>query len=144
MLGLAGSLLSKRLIDVVTGFDTGSISAIAAMYSGFGLFGIVICALVSRVSTKVQTKVHHEIRAGVFDRITMTDWEAMADYHSGDLLNRANGDTGAVASSVLGFFPSWITILVQFAGALLIILYYDPIMALIALSSAPILALSTI
>ena len=143
LLGLAGSLLSKRLIDVVTGFDTGSIGAIAAMYIGFGLFGIVIGALVSRVSTKVQTKVHQEIRADVFDRIMMTDWEAMADYHSGDLLNRANGDTGAVASSVLGFFPSLITSVVQFAGALLIILYYDPIMALIALSSAPILAISS-
>ncbi len=143
LLGLAGSLLSKRLIDVVTGFDTGSIGAIAAMYIGFGLFGIVIGALVSRVSTRVQTKVHQEIRADVFDRIMMTDWEAMADYHSGDLLNRANGDTGAVASSVLGFFPSLVTSLVQFVGALLIILYYDPIMAVITLSSAPILLISS-
>ena len=46
----------------------------------------------------MQTKVHQEIRADVFDRIMMTDWEAMADYHSGDLLNRANGDTGTVAA----------------------------------------------
>lgn len=143
LLGLAGSLLSKRLIDAVTGYDSGSIGAIAALYVGFGLFGVAIGAVISRVSTKVQTRVHQEIRADVFDRIMMTDWEAMADFHSGDLLNRANNDTGAVASSVLGFFPSLVTNLVQFLGAMAIILYYDPVMALIALSSAPVLALSS-
>ena len=143
LLGLAGSLLSKRLIDAVTGHDSGSIGTIAALYISFGLFGLLTGALVSRISAKVVTRVHQQIRADVFDRILMTDWESMADYRSGDLLNRANTDTGTVSNQVLGFFPKLVTSTVQFVGALVIILYYDPVMALITLSSAPILAISS-
>ncbi|NLW20363.1 MAG: ABC transporter ATP-binding protein [Clostridiales bacterium] len=143
LLGLAGSLLSKRLIDAVTGFDSGSIGTLAAWYIGFGLFGLLTSALVSRISTRVVTRVHQQIRADVFDRIIMTDWEAMSDFHSGDLLNRANADTGNLSSQVLGFFPKLITAAVQFVGSLAIILYYDPVMALITLSGAPVLALAS-
>ncbi len=143
LLGLAGSLMSKRLIDVVTGYDRGSIAGIVTLYVGVGLAGMAVGAVISRVSTKVQLRVHQEIRADVFNQVMMTEWEAVADYHSGDLLNRANGDTSTVASSVLGFLPSVVTSTVQFAAALAIILYFDPMMALLTLSSAPVLALSS-
>lgn len=143
LLGLAGSVVSKYLIDAVTGFHTGSIGWIASMYVGMGLANILISAFTSRITVKVTTKVQQEIRADIFDRVMYTDWESLAAYHSGDLLNRATGDAGAVAGTVLSFVPNVITSLVQFIGALGIILYYDPVMALIALSSAPILILSS-
>jgi ABC-type multidrug transport system fused ATPase/permease subunit len=143
LMGLAGSVVSKYLIDAVTGFHTGSIGWIAALYVGMGLVNIGTGALTSRISVKVTTKVHQEIRADIFDRVLLTDWESLAAYHSGDLLNRANGDAGAVAGTVLSFVPNIVTSLVQFIGALAIILYYDPVMALIALSSAPVLVLSS-
>lgn len=143
LMGLAGSVVSKYLIDAVTGFHTGSIGWIAALYVGMGLVNIGTGALTSRISVKVTTKVHQEIRADIFDRVLLTDWESLAAYHSGDLLNRANGDAGAVAGTVLTFVPNVVTSLVQFIGALAIILYYDPVMALIALSSAPVLVLSS-
>ncbi len=142
-LGLAGSVLSKHLIDAVTGRDSGAIGLIAALYVGFGLFGIALGALTSRLNVKIQTRVHQQMRADVFDRVLATDWEAVAEFHSGDLLNRAGGDTDRVAGAVLGFFPGFITGGVQFLGSLAIILYYDPVMALIALAGAPVLALSS-
>ena len=143
LLGLAGSVVSKYLIDAVTGFHTGSIGWIASLYVGMGLANIIISAFTSRITVKVTTKVQQEIRADIFDRVMFTDWESLAAYHSGDLLNRATGDAGAVAGTVLSFVPNVITSFVQFIGALGIILYYDPVMALIALSSAPILILSS-
>ncbi len=141
--GLASSVVSKYLIDAVTGFHTGSIGWIAALYVGMGFFSILTGALSSRLTVKVSTKVHNEIRADIFDRVLLTDWESLAQYHSGDLLNRALGDAGSVAGTVLTFLPNIVTSLVQFIGALLVILYYDPVMALIALSSAPVLLLSS-
>ena len=143
LLGLAGSVVSKYLIDAVTGFHTGSIGWIASLYVGMGLANIIISAFTSRITVKVTTKVQQEIRADIFDRVMFTDWESLAAYHSGDLLNRATGDAGAVAGTVLSFVPNVITSFVQFISALGIILYYDPVMALIALSSAPILILSS-
>ena len=68
-----------------------------------------------------------------------SDWLSMTNFHSGDILNRLNTDVSTVSSSVIGWIPSLITKTVQFIGALAIILYYDPTMALLALISAPIM-----
>lgn len=79
-----------------------------------------------------------EIRAEVYDKIMEADWQAMSQYHSGDLLNRMDNDVASVSSSVLGWLPDLVTRLVQFLGALGIILYYDPTLAGLALLSAPV------
>ncbi len=37
------------------------------------------------------------------------DWQAMSQYHSGDLLNRMDNDVASVSSSVLGWLPDLVT-----------------------------------
>ena len=80
----------------------------------------------------------NEIQADVFDQVMCTQWEAMSDYTTGDLLVRAVGDTGSIANSVLTFVPTMVTTIVNFIGAFCIVCYHDPIMALIALAGAPV------
>ena len=93
------------------------------------------------ISAKINIKVNNEIQAEVYDKILVADWISMKEFHSGDLLNRLNGDVNTVASSILSWIPSLITRSVQFLGILAIILYYDPTMAIIALASAPIMVI---
>ncbi len=137
-MGLAGSVASKYLIDAVTGFDKVNIRFIIVVILCMALGNIFVGAAASRISTRISLKVNNEMLAEIYDRIMGTDWEAISEYHSGDLLNRLNTDVETVAGSVLGFVPSLITRLLQFFGTLLIIMYYDPVMALIALISAPV------
>ncbi len=137
-MGLAGSVASKYLIDTVTGFHTSNISFIIAVVLSMALGNIIIGAITSRISTKISIKVNNEIQADIYDAIMRTDWEALSQFHSGDLLNRLNGDGSTVADSVLGWIPSLITRLLQFSATLVIILYYDSTMAVIALLSAPV------
>ena len=66
------------------------------------------------------------------------EWKELKDFRSGDLLNRLSNDAVQVASSVISWIPNSITKLVQFIGAFAIIFYYDPVMAGIALLSAPV------
>jgi ABC-type multidrug transport system fused ATPase/permease subunit len=143
VLGLAGSVVSKYIIDSVTGAQSSSLGFIAGLYLGMGFLGIANNAVVNRVSAKIQIKVQQEIRAEVFQRVMITDWESIAEYHSGDILNRMSADTDTVSAAVLGFLPELITNVIKFTGALLIILYYDQMMALIALGSAPVVVLSS-
>jgi ABC-type bacteriocin/lantibiotic exporter with double-glycine peptidase domain len=137
-MGLIGSIASKYLIDAVTGYDSTNIRFIITVIICMALGNIIVRAATSRISTKISLKVNNEIQADVFDRIMNTDWESMSEYHSGDLLNRVNGDVKTVADSVLGWIPSLITRIVQFVGTLIVILYYDRAMAIIALLSAPV------
>ena len=139
VMGLASSVGSKYLIDAVTGQDSGNIALIALFIVAMGLFSIGINAITTMISARINIKVNNEIQAEVFDKILVADWISMKEFHSGDLLNRLNGDVNTVASSILSWIPSLITRSAQFFGILAIILYYDPTMAAIALGSAPVM-----
>lgn len=136
--GLAGSVISKYIIDAVTGYDSKGLVPAAIAYVFLQLFTIGSRAWSNIVSEKIVIKVDQEIRADVYDKIMDADWEALSQYHSGDLLNRVDNDVSNVSSSVLSWVPDFVTRFLQFAGTLGIILFYDPTLALLALISAPI------
>ena len=138
VMGLGGSVASKNLINAVTGYDTGNIGWIVAAIIGMAVGSIVTNAISSRMSAKINVKIQNEIQADIYDKIMNTDWESLYEFRSGDLLNRLNNDVATVAGSVISWFPSLVTKLAQFIGALCIILYHDPTMAVIALLSAPV------
>lgn len=145
ILGTALSLLSsvamKTLIDVVTGFQTGAIFTAAAWMAGMLLGSAAMQAAASRIAAVINIRVQNGIQAEVYDRMLRTDWASLEQFRSGDLLNRLNTDVTSVSGGVTGLLPSFVTAAVQFLGSLMIILCYDPVMALIALIGAPLSAL---
>ncbi|MFR8317348.1 MAG: peptidase domain-containing ABC transporter [Catenibacillus sp.] len=141
LMRLAGSLTSKYVIDAVTLHKAGLLLFMAVLFALTGLGRIVMNGMMTRMLARISLTVNQEILGDVYERILCVQWDAMNRYHSGDLLNRINADVSAVSGSVLGWFPSLITKSVHFLGSFIIIFYYDPIMALIALASAPVTVL---
>lgn len=138
VLGLGTSVVSKDLVDAVTGVNSLEIVRVAATYVGVGVAQIFINAVKSRLSLKVRLKVTNEIRADIYEQVLRTNWESLAKYRSGDLLYRVNGDAGMVANTILTFLPNVVTTVISFGGAFIIVMQNDPWMALIALMGAPI------
>lgn len=138
VISLSGSILSKYIIDAVTGFNTHGILTALVFFVLMQLFQIVTRAISGRISAQVSIRVNQQITAQVYDKLLVTDWEALSAYHSGDILTRVAGDVTTVSSSVLGWFPELLTRLLQFAGTLGVILYYDVTLAILALLSAPV------
>ncbi len=136
--GLIGSVISKKLIDAVTDHNKSFLFTVIALYIGVNLARLIMTALTRLVTTRLNIRASNEIRADVFRRFLAVDWQSSLEYHSGDLLTRVNSDVSIVSSSILGWIPSFITGSVQLIGTLIVILIYDPIMALIALISAPV------
>lgn len=137
-LSLGTSVVSKDLVDAVTGVNSMEIVQVAALYVGVGVSQIFINAVKSRLSLKVRLKVTNEIRADIYEKVLRTNWESLAKYRSGDLLYRVNWDAGMVANTILTFLPNVVTTLISFGGAFIIVMRNDPWMALIALMGAPI------
>lgn len=137
-MGLGSSVVSKYMIDTVTGYHSSQLALAASLYIGMRVAQILANMLTDYISAGISIHVEQEIRANVFARIMQADWQALAEYHSGDILNRVNSDVSTVSSSVLSLVPDVITRSVQFLGALCIILYYDPPLAVLSLLSAPV------
>ena len=142
-MGLGSSVASKYLIDSVISHNNDTIVRSALLAIGLALTQIVVGAVVSRIATVVGTKVSTEIRASVYEHITYAKWEDIRKYHSGDLLNRIEGDVGSVSNSIISYIPSVFTRSAQFFGCLAVVLYYDPTMAIFAFMSAPFLFFSS-
>ena len=142
-MGLGTSVASKFLIDAVTGRQTGQIGQAAAFMVGMLLGNILLKSLVSYVGAHLNVRVQNEIQAEIYQRILNTDWQSLEKFRSGDLMQRLTSDVGTVAGGVTNFMPSLIAAFVQFVGALGIMLYYDPIMALIALLGIPVAVLGS-
>ena len=137
-MSLGIGIVSKYIIDAVTGYDSSKLLAAVVGFAAMNLFNVGVNAWAGRISAKIRILVTQEIRAEVFGKILLADWEALSEYHSGDLLNRVNNDVNTVASNVLGWIPNFITSLVQFFATFALIMYYDPTMAVLALLSAPV------
>lgn len=137
-LSLGTSVVSRDLVDAVTGVNSMEILRVAVTYVGVGVAQIFINAVKSRLSLKVRLKVTNEIRADIYEQVLRTNWESLAKYRSGDLLYRVNGDAGIVANTILTFLPNVVTTLISFGGAFIVVMRNDPWMALIALLGAPI------
>lgn len=143
VMGLGSTVASKYLIDSVVTHNRETIFVSAALTIGLALVQIAINAVTSRLAIIIGTKVSNEIRSSVYEHIVYSNWEDISRYHSGDLLNRIEGDVTALSSSIISFVPNLFTRLTQFVGCLAIVLYYDPIMALFAFLSAPFLAMTS-
>ncbi len=142
-MGLGASVASKYLIDSVVTHNTDTIVKSAVIAVGLGLTQAIVGSAISRIATVVGTKISNEIRSNVYEHITNSKWEKIRTYHSGDLLNRIEGDVGTVSNSIVTYIPGVFTKSAQFFGCLAVVLYYDPTMAIFAFMSAPFLVLSS-
>ena len=141
--GLISSIVSKNLIDAVTGMNTDPIGWIVGLYIGLGISRIFMNVFIGKINILVQNKVMNEIQRDIYDQAMLSEWESLSDYTTGDLLMRVNGDTSVISNNVLSFIPSLVTTSFNFIGALCIVLYHDPMMALIALIGAPVTFLTS-
>lgn len=137
-LGLLTTMASRSLVDSVTGHNSGMLGFAAAAYVGIGVGQIFVSVLRSRVSLKINLRISQAIRLDIFDQVIKTDWEALSEYRPGDLQYRLNGDVMLVINNILTFIPSFMSMLVSFVGAFVVMMQNDPVLAAIALCGAPI------
>lgn len=142
-LGLGTSIVSRNLIDAVTGQNSLEIVKVAVLYVGVGVSQLFINAFKTRLSLRISMKVNNEIRSDIFTQILQTDWEELSKYRTGDLMYRINGDAATVSNNILTYLPNVVSILISFGGAFFVMVQNDVIMALIALAGAPVSFMST-
>lgn len=135
---LAASVVSKDIIDIVTGHQAGYAVQAAVVYVVMQLTVIGLRAITSRISARVQLRVSQELRADIFRKIMRAQWEDLSAYHSGDLLTRSSRDSDTVAGSIIGWIPSLIVNALHLAGTFLVLFFFDKTLALLALASAPV------
>ena len=141
--GLAASIASKYLIDIITGYRLEKLPLLIVITVGGEVFSLLFESIVNRISAKLSININNDIQADIFDKIVDADWLSINKYSNGDILNRFNQDISTVSSNAINWLPTIIIALYKFVATFLVILHYNAVMALIALAGAPILLLSS-
>lgn len=138
---LTTSLCLKYVIDIVTGTLNQSILLVVLAAVAMLLGSIFLSAITSRITTKVNVKIQNELQLQVYGTIFNAQWESLREYRKGDLINRINSDASLIAIGAVSWWPTVITFAAKFIYTFVLIVMNDPIMAAIALMSAPVSAL---
>lgn len=137
LVGLLGSFVSKDLVDIITGRQTGKLLSVFVVLILSQLAGVGIGQLSSYISRKLSIKVENDLKAEFYDRIMETEWESLLKYHSGDLSVRWSGDSANIASGILNLIPNLIISLFRLISAFIVVVSYDASFAVFAVLSVP-------
>lgn len=140
-LGLVSSVVSKYLLDIITGYQTEKLTLLIGVMIGSTVFNLIVGNLLGRFELKLNIAINNDIQADIFDKIIDADWLALSQYSNGDVLNRFNSDVGTVSGNAITWLPSIIITIYNFVATFLVILRYDWVMAVLAFASAPFLFL---
>ena len=143
VVGLFSSLVSKDLVDIITGHRTGELITTFLLMIATQLGTSAITQISTYVSTKVCQKVENNIKADMYEQIMTTDWESLSVFHSGELSVRWSSDSSAVANGILNLAPNTVIYVFRFLATLFMVVRYDISFALIAFASVPISILSS-
>lgn len=142
-MSVGGAVASKFLIDAVM-----TKNRVVLFRSAFAAIGLLVAqvlfqALSSRITALISTRVGNELRNEIYARVIRAEWEKIGVFHSGELLNRIEGDVSAVAAGVIHFIPNVFSKLLLFILLFCVVLYYDTVMAVLALLSSPFFVFSS-
>lgn len=138
---LMAGVVSKYMIDAIVYLQMSRLLLYGVLLVGSAAASVAFQSFTSRFSAKLSVNMQNDVQAKVFDDILASDWMALSKYSTGDLLSRFSTDVNTVASCAVSWLPSMIIQVFTVLATLGVILYYDPVMALIGCASTPLMFL---
>jgi ATP-binding cassette subfamily B protein len=138
VVGLGSSVVSKDLVDIITGHQTGKLVQTFCLMVGLSIGNTLVSQITSYASNWISLKVDAEIKADIFSKMLVTDWESITNYHTGDLLTRWSSDASTISSGILSWIPNLIINVFKFISAFAIVIYQDWTFAIFSFIGIPV------
>lgn len=133
-------LISKVVIDDVTGSNDGNIAPWIALLVVAGAFGFAAAYVRRFVGGRVALDVQFDLRNAIFERLQRLDFARHDELPTGQLVSRASTDLGLI-QGLLAFTPIMLGNLVMVVVALVVMLFLSPLLTVVALLCLPAIAI---
>lgn len=122
-------LACKHAIDIATGVSDGSLA-----YTGTIIGALMLAEITSRSASRwiyavTGNKVRNRMRLGIFARLLRCDWLHLQKHHTGDLVNRLEGDVNEITALITETIPATIVVMVQLAASFFLLFAMSPMLA---------------
>ena len=128
----------KRAIDVAAGSQEGH------LYGAVALMGLLILADFALhvasiwIRNILGIRAQNRMQQRMLDHILRSEWHGRELRHSGDVINRLEGDVATVVNFLTETLPSTLSVLALFAGAFAYLFTMDRMLALVTVGIIPV------
>ena len=136
-LTLVCAILGKYLIDCIITTDTTRILPLAVAMAIASLMVLLVHSFSSWFSARLNVAMRCHVQQRIFHALLNSQWLALRPYSTGELMSRFNSDAATVSSCAAGWISGVVIQGFTVLATLCVVLWYDPVMALIALLSTP-------
>jgi len=143
LFGVFFAFVSKRLIDVATKNAEGNLLHLVFLLVFMMLFELVLQMADSLVSVKAKGKLLINCREGLYKTILKKDYASSSKFHSGDILNRINGDFSVVVSGIMEIIPDLLMLVTRIVPSFAAVLYLDFVFGIICIAMCPVIFISS-
>ena len=133
--------LSKRLIDIATGAASGRMLTTAILMTACVLMQLLTSASASRIQVAAGVQLSNNLRSKLFNHLMESRLVGRRAMHTGDIMNRIEGDVNTCTDMVCSTFPSFITSLVRLGGSFIFLMVLEWRLALVLVAIMPIMIL---
>ncbi len=138
--GVKFSLLSKNVVD--TAASGANILKAVIPLVALLLVQFLLSIIHSIVHTIAHGKTLINMRSGIFKTVLQKDYLSISKFHSGELVNRINGDCSIICSTTLDLLPSLLSILTRIGLGYFTLYTLDKTMAIFCLILGPVILLT--
>lgn len=130
-------LACKRAIDIATEVCDGELVIV-----GFAIGFLMLAEILSRAASRwihavIGVKVRNKMRLKIFARLLRGEWLHLQKHHTGDLINRLEGDVNSITTLITETIPASIVVTVQLIASFAILFTMSPTLAISVIVALP-------
>lgn len=130
----------KHAIDVASHAEEGDVVMAVALMGGLILFEFALSMSAVWVRSILGVRAQNRMQRQMLDRILRSEWYGKESLHSGDVINRLEGDVRNVVSFLTETLPSALAVMAMFVGAFSYLYLMDHYLALAIVAMIPVFA----
>lgn len=131
-------LACKYAIDIATGIKEGSLLTTGILIGALMLIQIASRAASRWIHAVTGNKVRNRMRRDVFARLLRCDWLHLQRHHTGDLINRLEGDVSSITTLMTETVPAAIVAATQLLASFVLLFTMSPLLAVAIFITLPI------
>lgn len=127
----------KLAVDIASHEAEGNIYYILLLLPLIQAGELGATALSSWISQLRNVKLDNKLKQTILRRLIDSEWRGIEKYHTGDVINRIEGDVSSVVGFVTETLPGIIILLFQLVGSFFMLFWLDSVLAWIVILVSP-------
>lgn len=129
--GISLAWLSKYVLEIATGDYEGSFLTFGIAILGVVILQIILAGVDTVLKAYAGGKLTISIRNYLFSVLSRKKYSRIANYHSGDILNRFTSDADVIITCIINVLPNIASMLAQIIGGFVSLVLFDKRIALV-------------